>query len=188
MRKIFLHPPTRKDPSVKRVTIGETQNPARSRLAAETFVSPYVNRFLQNVHSNGKLVDPSLDLVETEKNEENRLRQSFISERESPELNNLYLGLIPLYSPPDPFRQVAELNNVEKETPKIFDLDRTFDLLNKPNRRKFPGEPAFVDEAEFKKNFSLFTNGILDCLNWDNLFLAGGCVSACVLPIPEEFQ
>jgi hypothetical protein len=48
-----------------------------------------------------------------------------------------------------------------------------------------PGAPCVVSEKDFKRNFSIFTEDQLKFLNWDNIFIAGGSVLACLSPIPE---
>jgi hypothetical protein len=48
--------------------------------------------------------------------------------------------------------------------------------------------PVIVERKTFEENFRIFTEGLLDDLNWDNVFCAGGAVAACLSPIPVEFR
>ena len=45
-----------------------------------------------------------------------------------------------------------------------------------------PGTSCVVSEAQFKDNLSTMMQGQLDGLDWDNVFLAGGCVLGAMLP------
>ncbi|KAI9597685.1 ankyrin repeat-containing domain protein [Syncephalis fuscata] len=58
----------------------------------------------------------------------------------------------------------------------------------KENERRKPGELAICSEKmdQFRRNWRLFTENSLENLNWNNVFVAGGAVNACLLPIPKE--
>lgn len=59
-------------------------------------------------------------------------------------------------------------------------------LLYDKSEPKMPKSPLFVDKDEFKLNFDLFTNDLFKDLDMSNLFILGGAINACLLPIPEE--
>eukprot|EP01112_Ceratiomyxa_fruticulosa_P018058 TRINITY_DN5726_c0_g1_i2.p1 TRINITY_DN5726_c0_g1~~TRINITY_DN5726_c0_g1_i2.p1 ORF type:complete len:905 (-),score=210.35 TRINITY_DN5726_c0_g1_i2:202-2916(-) len=68
----------------------------------------------------------------------------------------------------------------EALVPKILTSNRT-----KGN----PGESAIKTETEFHERWKTFTNGLLEGLDWNNVFIAGGAVQACLLTRNiEEYQ
>lgn len=49
-----------------------------------------------------------------------------------------------------------------------------------------PKTPLFVDRDEFRLNFDLFTNDLFKDMDMSNLFILGGAINACLLPVPEK--
>ncbi len=57
---------------------------------------------------------------------------------------------------------------------------------NVPSRTRL-GEPSIVPSVEaFRTNFSAFTGGALEGLDWNGVLAAGGACAACLLPLPAE--
>lgn len=111
---------------------------------------------------------------------ENHLRKLFVEQRNSPELNNLYVGLIPVYSNQNGDFIFTSLDEKEKFQPMLF----------KPNFELFPpGKNSIVSQVEFEKNLEEMTSGAFQGLNWKNVFLAGGAVlGALSLSKKEGFE
>lgn len=118
---------------------------------------------------------PSLD-------DETELRRLFATEKANARLSNPYVGLVDVFEAPADIR-VTRARVVEDE----IDLSAKYVMpLADANRRK-EGTPSMVaDLDEFKKNWSIFTEGSLSqLLDWNNVVVAGGSVLACLTPLPE---
>ncbi|KAI9164272.1 hypothetical protein H9P43_008101 [Blastocladiella emersonii ATCC 22665] len=102
---------------------------------------------------------------------ENALRQLFAQHRDSaPELADPHVLLVPLHELPPAARCVPTVFADERKLPSVF-----------PNKDKLgEGKIAIADRSEFALNWKLYTAGALDCLDWNNLFAAGGAVQACL--------
>lgn len=104
--------------------------------------------------------------------EENKYREIFAQDRNSPVLNDPHLMLVDVHANSDIFvfeKQPATL-------PLLFALG---------DRQKPAGQSCIVDARTFKRNFELFTEYQLRELDWSNVFVAGGTALACLQPIPE---
>lgn len=69
-----------------------------------------------------------------------------------------------------------ELYPEEANESKLFKLDK----------RCESGKYSVNNRDVFASNFNILTEGMFDDFNWSNVVAAGGCVSACLLPVPEE--
>ena len=83
---------------------------------------------------------------------------------------------MPVFGNEDIFDCVA-LSKEEKNTPKAFPLE---------GKRKSAGTRSIVDRAGFATNWRIFSENLLTLVNWDNVFVAGGAVLACLLPPPPK--
>lgn len=120
-------------------------------------------------------LQPSLD-------DEAELRKLFATDKTNARLNDPYVGLVDVFAaPPDARTTRARVVNDDEELSKKYVMP-----LSANNRRK-EGAPSLVDELEeFKKNWSVFTEGSLSQLfDWSNVVAAGGAVLACLMPLSD---
>lgn len=106
--------------------------------------------------------------------EENFYRSLFVKSRSHPELADPYVTLIDVWEEQDAF--ITEpLSPEEAKWPMLF--DHTVPQAS--------GVQTVVSQPMFKTHWDIFTEGQLAELNWDNVFVAGGCVLAALTPAPE---
>ncbi|KAF8164738.1 hypothetical protein B0H34DRAFT_686396 [Crassisporium funariophilum] len=120
-------------------------------------------------------IQPSLD-------DEAELRTLFATDRGNTRLSNPHVGLVDVFEGPDAIR-TTRARVVDGST----DLTAKYVMpLSEVNRRK-EGAPSMVaDLEEFKKNWSVFTEGSLSqLLDWNNVVAAGGAVLACLTPLKD---
>eukprot|EP00927_Polykrikos_kofoidii_P043731 TRINITY_DN37814_c0_g1_i1.p1 TRINITY_DN37814_c0_g1~~TRINITY_DN37814_c0_g1_i1.p1 ORF type:complete len:1871 (-),score=397.34 TRINITY_DN37814_c0_g1_i1:75-5687(-) len=130
---------------------------------------PYIDRYRAVQCDGGSFLELTQEAITAE----NGVRQKFAQERDSSEIADPYVGLLPVYLCHDIFKR-RELSDAEKAFQRVFPL----------NSRQTGS--AIVSHAEFKENFDIFTEGLLKDLNWDNLFVAGGSVLAALSPLPAQ--
>eukprot|EP01127_Copromyxa_protea_P013859 TRINITY_DN376_c0_g1_i1.p1 TRINITY_DN376_c0_g1~~TRINITY_DN376_c0_g1_i1.p1 ORF type:complete len:888 (+),score=171.53 TRINITY_DN376_c0_g1_i1:42-2666(+) len=100
---------------------------------------------------------------------ENEARRLFAEEPNSPELSDPHLLMVNVFDNFDSF-VYSEETPEEKKVPKLLTHYRRLDLKGK----------AIVPKATFLSNWSEFTQGCLDGLDWNNVFVAGGAVLGCL--------
>jgi hypothetical protein len=121
-------------------------------------------------------LQPSLD-------EESALRKLFATDRQNECIANPYVGLVDVFDAPEAIRTTrARVVQDDKDLSANYVMP-----LSKINRR-IEGTPSTVaDLDEFKKNWSVFTEGSLSQLiDWNNVVAAGGAVLACLTPLGEN--
>ena len=116
-------------------------------------------------------------------NEESELRKLFATDRQNQRLSNPYVGLIDVFNAPEAIRTTrARVVKDDKDLSTSYVMP-----LSKINRRNEGAPSAVADLDEFKKNWSVFTEGSLSQLiNWNNVVVAGGAVLACLTPLDED--
>ena len=103
----------------------------------------------------------------------------FVEQRNSPQLNDLYIGLIPVYSNQNGVFVFSSLDEIEMQQPMLF----------KPNLNLFvSGKNSVVPRNEFDKNLEELTTGAFKGLKWNNIFLAGGAVLGALSHSKEGFE
>lgn len=105
------------------------------------------------------------------KHREDKLRELFASDRNNYSIADLHVLLIDVFKQRDSFK-IAPASAEEMQIPKI---------LAKPARGvgvEVVGESAVVTSDQFHQNFAQLTSGVLQGLNWKNVFVAGGAVLA----------
>ena len=105
--------------------------------------------------------------------EENYYRKLFAMNRENNILRDDYLQLIDVFECPDLFQFESEPNDM-KGIPKMFDF----------NPIRTSGSSIGTKE-QFYTNLNTFSSGQLKEMDWNNVFLAGGSVLACLQPTPS---
>ncbi|EFC36777.1 predicted protein [Naegleria gruberi] len=134
-----------------------------------TLVQEYLDPLRYPVEKIGK---DNIELKETE----DKLREIFAKERESPLLNDPYLLLSPL------FQNLEEIKNQEKYRIDIGHCPKLLDLTDKTRYSRQVSKPRLVNNLNgFKLNWHRFTQGALDGLDWNNVFAAGGGILGCCL-------
>jgi hypothetical protein len=108
--------------------------------------------------------------------EENTYREMFAQDRDNAALNDPHLMLVPVHDNKDIFLYQEE-SPEEAKIPHVFPIDR-----------KTPGTTCVVNPKEFSRNLDVFTESTLRFINWDNVFMAGGSVLACLSHVPEEYS
>eukprot|EP01122_Echinamoeba_exundans_P015092 TRINITY_DN7025_c1_g1_i1.p1 TRINITY_DN7025_c1_g1~~TRINITY_DN7025_c1_g1_i1.p1 ORF type:complete len:798 (+),score=227.94 TRINITY_DN7025_c1_g1_i1:99-2492(+) len=96
---------------------------------------------------------------------ENHYRQLFAENPNSSEIQDPHLMLINVFDHSNEFNYQDESDD-ERRVPKLLTQNRKLGLQG----------PAVVDKTEFKKRWDEFTLGILNGLDWSNVFCAGGAV------------
>lgn len=122
------------------------------------------------------------DLYRKNKEDIFQLVKNF-SEKENNYLNNLpngntikdsYYGLLPVHDNYDIFKYVK--------------IDSKNDLLYEYSKKEYlQWESTIVDKDEFYDNFDIFTERILENINWNNVCMAGGSVEAILRKIPKKY-
>jgi len=119
---------------------------------------------------------PSID-------DEAELRRLFATERDHARLQDPYVGLVNVFDAPKNAR-ITQARVVKDET----DLSERYVMPVAEDQRRATGSPSTVDDLdEFKKNWSIFSEGSLSqLLDWNNVVAAGGSVLACLTPLAKE--
>ncbi|KAH3766016.1 ankyrin repeat protein [Pelomyxa schiedti] len=103
---------------------------------------------------------------------EDKYRKLFVADPTNAELKDPYLLLTNIYE--NSHKYVYEAMDPDEEAvPKLF---------SKLKQPRPIGEPSIVPQSTFKKNWEDFTCGILNGMNWEHVFVAGGSVLACLQP------
>lgn len=115
--------------------------------------------------------------------DETELRQYFASDRGNARLQDPYVGLVDVFDAPADIRTTRA--RIVKDDEDL--IAKHILPVNKEARRP-EGAPSTVESLdEFKKNWSIFTEGSLSqLLDWNNVVAAGGSVLACLTPLKEE--
>ena len=114
---------------------------------------------------------------------EGRIRFLFATDRANNRLCDPYVGLVDVFDGPRIMRTTRARkveNNANLSAHHVMPLGQA-------NRRK-DGDPSTVAAAgDFQRNWTLFTEGMLE-LNWSNVIAAGGSVLSCLSPLPERME
>ncbi len=125
------------------------------------------------------ILQPSLD-------EEQELRKLFAQDKTNDRLDNPHVGLVDVFGP--------DTDAIRKSRTRVVDSANEEELSGKyvmpltDAQRRTYGEASMVaDIDEFKKNWSIFTEGSLSqLLDWSNVIAAGGAVLSVLSPLPED--
>jgi hypothetical protein len=122
------------------------------------------------------VLQPSLD-------DEAELRKLFATDKGSPRLKDIHVGLVDLFAAPPDIR-TTRARIVTDDTDR--DVQYVMPLPDALRRKE--GSPAIVESLEaFKKNWSVFTENSLSQLSdWSNVVAAGGAIQACLIPLPKD--
>lgn len=114
--------------------------------------------------------------------EEAELRKLFASDRQNERIANPHVGLVDVFAAPQDIKTARVRVVKDKE-----DLLAKYVMPIDEQKRKTEGSPCMVaDLEEFKKNWSVFSEGSLSqLLDWNNVVAAGGSVLACLGPLDD---
>ena len=138
-------------------------------------MTSYINSFKETVLLQGNY-NNKLELYKQSNQYDLKLRSLYVKERDNIELLDNYVGLISVH---DNYEMFKTLFLSEEEKSQAVILTKDMDI---PQINSFP----IVTKEEFMNNYDIFTEGILECMNWDNLFLAGGSVLSMVSKLPND--
>ena len=144
--------------------------------------TPEAQAFISRIVALPKGVPVSLDeALQPSLDDEAELRRLFATDAKNPRLSNPCVGLVDVFDAPADIR-TTRARVVQNE----FDLSEKYLMpLTEAARRK-EGSPATASSLEeFNQNWSIFSEGSLSLLDWNNVVVAGGSVLACLLPVPD---
>ncbi|EAU82414.1 ankyrin repeat protein [Coprinopsis cinerea okayama7 len=123
------------------------------------------------------------DVLKPSIEDEAELRRYFASDRGNTRLSDPYVGLVDVFDAPADIRQTRARVVVDE-----VDLSAKHVMPLKAADRRPEGAPAMVSDIdEFKKNWTVFTEGSLSQLkDWSNVVAAGGSVLACLTPLSDK--
>ncbi|KAG7089908.1 hypothetical protein E1B28_011541 [Marasmius oreades] len=139
--------------------------------------------FIQRVQGLLKGAGVSLDdVLQPSLDDEADLRKLFATDRQNPRLNDKHVSLVNIFDTPE-YIKTVRARVVKGEE----DLTAKYVMPLSETERKKEGKLCMVPNLEeFKKNWSVFTEGSLSQLSdWSNVVAAGGSVLACLSPLPE---
>jgi len=144
--------------------------------------NPEAQAFISRIAALPKDVPVSLDdPLQPSLDDEAELRRLFATDTKNPRLDDPYVGLVDVFDAPTDIR-TTRARVVQNE----FDLSEKYLMPLTEARRRKEGTPAMVSSLEeFNQNWSIFSEGSLSLLDWNNVVAAGGSVLACLLPVPD---
>ncbi|KAF5369314.1 hypothetical protein D9758_002726 [Tetrapyrgos nigripes] len=153
--------------------------------------TPEAQAFIHRITSLPK--DPGVSLHEVLQpsiDDEAELRRLWATDKLNARLQNPYVGLVDVFDAPVDIRTTRARIVPEKNSNDVSsgDEDSKYVMPLADAERRKEGEPCMVtDLEEFKKNWSVFSEGSLSQLmDWNNVIAAGGSVLACLTPLPDE--
>ena len=145
--------------------------------------TPEINAFIAHIEALSPVPGVSIDqALQPSLDEESELRKLFATDRKNERISNPYVGLVDVFDAPEAIRTTRA-----RVIQDAKDLSANYVMpLSKINRRDEGTPSMVVDLDEFKKNWSVFTEGSLSQLiDWNNVVAAGGAVLACLTPLDE---
>lgn len=128
---------------------------------------------------------PVADIIQPYRTYEAQLRSVFAQDRQNPLLQDLHVNLCPLFTndTKDITIRARDLGSESQE-----EKDRY--IMPLPTEKRRPhGSPAVVASlADFRRNFSIFSESSLADLDWNNVVAAGSSVVNTLLPVPSQFN
>ncbi|PPQ75821.1 hypothetical protein CVT26_001238 [Gymnopilus dilepis] len=143
-------------------------------------ISRAVDRFIQGLTSlpTNQSMD---DILQEALDAERHMRLLFGSDPHNPELQDLFIGLIDVFSLNPAVRRSRARTTLDRR-----ELSRDYLFPVKAQYRRPNMMPSTVpDMKTFRKHWELFTHGALSKMrpkDWQNIVAAGGSVLACLAP------
>lgn len=128
---------------------------------------------------------PMTKIMEPYRKYENQLRSIFAQDRNNALLEDPHVNVLPLFTneTKDIKIRARDLESESQEEKERYIMPLPED------KRRANGSPAVVGSlAEFRRNFSIFSESSLAEMDWSNVVAAGSSVVNTLLPVPEEFN
>jgi hypothetical protein len=134
---------------------------------------------LQNASSASESLTSLEDILKIIVSDEVALRTAIANFNANEQRMNLTSGLVALFEAPIALRTIYTL-----PTPH-YDAHFTETMFTLPSSvRRSPGAASTVTTmAAFTSNWSTFSEGIFSPPSWNNIVVAGGAITACLLPV-----
>lgn len=128
---------------------------------------------------------PMTEIMEPYRKYEAQLRSIFAQDRSNALLEDPQVNVLPLFTK-DTKDIKIRARDLAAETPE----EKECYIMPLPEeKRRAHGSPAVVGSlAEFRRNFSIFSESSLADLDWSNVVAAGSSVVNTLLPVPAEFN
>eukprot|EP01119_Soliformovum_irregulare_P006221 TRINITY_DN1802_c1_g1_i1.p2 TRINITY_DN1802_c1_g1~~TRINITY_DN1802_c1_g1_i1.p2 ORF type:complete len:471 (-),score=181.89 TRINITY_DN1802_c1_g1_i1:54-1466(-) len=123
----------------------------------------------------GEYTPHQLELIQLE----DHFRKMYLDDRQNNELKEPFSGLVSVFENFGKF-QFQPLDSDEISLPMLLKNSRISDS-------EISGKSAIVDQEKFQRNFGELM-GHLSCIDWSNVFVAGGAVLGSLLEIQVENQ
>jgi hypothetical protein len=150
----------------------------------------FINRICALHHDQSSLdawciQDMLEDILEEAKRDEYRFRTT-ISGIKQTDLENLdpMCGLVDHFASPECLRIIYP-----RPIQRHSDLRSKTMFPTLASERRAGGSASTVKTlADFKANWSVFSEDVLSSIDWSNVVVAGGSVNACLLPVGQIYQ
>ncbi|KAJ3167490.1 hypothetical protein HK101_011769 [Irineochytrium annulatum] len=110
---------------------------------------------------------------------ENYNRKLYAKFRDDPEIQDPYCSLVKVHG--------AASGGVWRALPILKEEAAIPVVMPVPEKKRIAvGEPCIVDRDEFLVNWRIFTENMLQDMDWSNVFAAGGSVTGCLAPVPAD--
>ncbi|KAL2787676.1 hypothetical protein BJX66DRAFT_280088 [Aspergillus keveii] len=131
--------------------------------------------------------EPVRDLLKPYNDYDAVLRQLFAQEPNHPAISNGLHNVVPLYNVEGD--RAADLRIRARDlAAESEDVKFKYIMPLSDEDRRPDGSFAVVPSLEqFQTNFSIFSEGSLSSLKWDNVLAVGSSVATALLPLPAEF-
>ncbi|KAL3464857.1 hypothetical protein BJX64DRAFT_286043 [Aspergillus heterothallicus] len=131
--------------------------------------------------------EPIQDLRQPYNDYDMVLRQIFAKEPDHPAIADGLLNIVPLYDV-DGDGKVDLRIRARSLATESDDVKEKYIMPLADQDRRPNGSPAVVSSfEEFQTHFSIFSEGSLASLNWDNVLAVCSSVATALLPLPAEF-
>lgn len=118
--------------------------------------------------------------------DEQELRKLFAQDKTNPRLDNPHVGLVDVFGPNTEVTRKTRARVVDSSNEESLSGHYIMPLSD-TQRRKDGDASMTTTFDEFKKNWSIFTEGSLSqLLNWNNVIAAGGSVLSALLPLSDK--
>ncbi len=140
---------------------------------------PVHTNFYRNECIDSNDSSKKLDYYNDARTTDLELRKLYVSSPNDYRVMEPYVNLVDIYDDNEDLFTVLPLSEEEKNESVI--LTKRAEVLK-------AGTSAIPTLNEFQDNFDIFTEGLLECMNWDNLFLAGGSILAALTKLPDNIK
>ncbi|KAA8645611.1 hypothetical protein EYZ11_003498 [Aspergillus tanneri] len=127
---------------------------------------------------------PIEELLQPFNKYERVVRKLFAQEPSHPALKDNCIDIVPLYDSNGSSDVRIQARDIPSESPET----REKYILPLQDRRPNGSSAVVPTLDEFKKNFTIFSEGSLSDMDWSNVVVAGSAVVTSLLPVPEIYR